>query len=164
MQMPTTSARSLSRLMLTMDQQHWRWELGNISSENGFFWISHNPHLSEKDKLTDMRSGRPTTLVLIWKDGRNRFKVTVWTHSSKLSRQISVNGKAENTQLFWNKDQESLKCHNNGARNLVVKGFLIVCGNIGLNWDDRNITKLLCSSQEIEKGKQFIALATETGR
>lgn len=75
-----------------------------------------------------MKPGRPTTLVLIWKDGRDWFIGTAWTYSSYLSSQISVNRKAEDTQLFWNKDQESLKCQKNGETYLVIERFLIVCG------------------------------------
>lgn len=82
--------------------------------------------MSEKYKLTDMKPGRPTTLVSIGKDGRNCFIGAVWTHSSELSRPISVNRKAEDTQLFWNTDQESLKCQKNEATYLVVKRFQIV--------------------------------------
>lgn len=52
--------------------------------ENSFSWISQNPDLSGKYKLTDMKPGRSTTLVLIWKDRRNwfivtSFNLTVWT-------------------------------------------------------------------------------------
>lgn len=66
LKLPTT----LRQKFMTISVGNWSTAYGNGDESLEFFfwkelfWISQNPHLSEKYKLPDLKQERPATLVL----------------------------------------------------------------------------------------------------